>query len=54
MKFEPKEYKRVIYIIGSLENPNVEIIANQLRRDMGTEVEIFDSWKSPGPKADSY
>lgn len=54
MKFNPKVCDRVIYIIGSLENPNVEIIANQLRKDMGSEVEIFDSWKSPGPKADSY
>jgi hypothetical protein len=46
--------KRVIYIIGSLRNKQVPIIANQLRRDLGQNVEIFDSWVSPGPRADDY
>ena len=54
MKFNPKEYNRVIYVIGSLKNTNVEVVANRLRKDMGPDVEIFDSWKSCGPDADDY
>ncbi|RLI68328.1 hypothetical protein DRO91_09195 [Candidatus Heimdallarchaeota archaeon] len=44
---------RVIYIIGSLRNKNVGVIANALRA-IGEDWEIFDSWRSPGPMADSY
>ena len=54
MKFEPKKYDRVIYIIGSLRNKNVTEVANKLRKDMGDKVEIFDSWFSPGPDADEF
>lgn len=43
--------KKIIYIIGSLENPRVNIIANKLRKAL-PNVEIFDSWKSPGKFAD--
>jgi nucleoside 2-deoxyribosyltransferase len=44
--------KKVVYIIGSLRNPNVPIIANKLRKE--TPHEIFDSWFSPGPHADDF
>ena len=54
MKFNPKVCDRVIYIIGSLKNENVPIIGNKLRKDMGDDVEIFESWFSPGPQADDY
>ena len=53
MKNKEIKNKRVIYIIGSLRNKQVPIIANQLRNDL-PNVEIFDSWFSPGPKADDY
>ncbi len=45
---------RVIYIIGSLRNPRVPEISNQLRRDLAPTTEVFDSWYSPGPHADDY
>ena len=45
--------KRVIYIIGSLRNKNVPIIANKIRK-INKEWEIFDSWIAPGPHADDY
>jgi hypothetical protein len=48
-----KTQPRVIYIIGSLRNKQVPIIANKLRKDL-PGVEIFDSWFSPGPEADEY
>lgn len=44
---------RVIYIIGSLRNPKVPIIANQIRA-LNKNWEVFDSWYSPGPHADNY
>lgn len=40
-----------IYLIGSLRNPNIPKIANQLR-DEGFEV--FDDWYAAGPEADDY
>ena len=48
-----KNKKRVIYIIGSLRNKKVPIIANQLRKAL-PNAEIFDSWFSPGPRADDF
>lgn len=44
---------RVIYIIGSLRNKNVPVIANKLRA-INPKWEIFDSWFAPGPHADDY
>lgn len=41
----------MIYIIGSLRNPNVPCLANTLRR-YGHE--IFDDWYSAGPEADDH
>jgi hypothetical protein len=45
--------KRVIYIIGSLRNKNVPIIANKLRK-INPNWEVFDSWYAPGRRADDY
>jgi len=39
----------IIYLIGSLRNPEIPKIANQLR-DAGHEV--FDDWYAAGPEAD--
>ncbi len=38
-----------IYIIGSMKNPRVPIVANALR-DLGFDV--FDDWYSSGPESD--
>lgn len=43
--------KLVIYLIGSLRNPDIPILANQLR-EVGYDV--FDDWFAPGPEADDY
>jgi nucleoside 2-deoxyribosyltransferase len=42
---------KTIYLIGSLRNESIPHIANTLE-DIGFEV--FDSWFSPGPNADSH
>jgi nucleoside 2-deoxyribosyltransferase len=42
---------RSIYLIGSMRNPEVQIVANQLRE---AGFEVFDDWQSPGPEADEY
>lgn len=44
---------RMIYIIGSLRNKNIPIIANKLRKDI-KDCEVFDSWFAPGPEADDF
>lgn len=41
-----------IYLIGSLRNPNVPVLAKELRDIL--QVEVFDDWFSPGPQADDY
>ena len=45
--------EKMIYIIGSLANPEVPVVANKLRK-LFPQWEIFDSWYSPGPEADEY
>ena len=42
----------MIYLIGSLKNPEIPKIAERLRQQLG--VEVFDSWYSPGPEADDF
>lgn len=42
----------MIYLIGSLRNPNIPQIANRLREATGEE--IFDDWFAAGPEADDY
>ena len=41
-----------IYLIGSLRNPNVPVLAKELRDIL--KIEVFDDWFSPGPQADDY
>lgn len=41
----------MIYLIGSLRNPEVPRIANELRRVVPSH-EIFDDWYAAGPIAD--
>ena len=48
-----KNKKRVIYIIGSLRNKNIPIVANKLR-EANKDWEIFENWHSSGPEADDF
>lgn len=41
-----------IYLIGSLRNENVPVVAENLRSKTGFE--IFDDWVAAGPEADDY
>lgn len=40
-----------IYLIGSLRNPNIPVIGNELRKQGFT---IFDDWHAAGPEADDH
>ncbi len=40
-----------IYLIGSLRNPEVPVIAEHIR---GLGFEVFDDWHAAGPEADDY
>ena len=42
---------KTIYLIGSLRNPKVTEIANELR---GIGFDVFDDWMAAGPEADDY
>jgi len=53
MDAEVKDAKRVIYIIGSLKNRQVPIIANQLRKAL-PDAEVFDSWYYCSEDADDW
>ena len=54
MKRPEKKYKRVIYLIGSLKNENIPVLANKLRKEFGPDVDVFDSWYYPSPDADEW
>jgi hypothetical protein len=41
----------MIYLIGSLRNPEVPVLANELRKQ---GYEVFDDWHGNGPEADDY
>lgn len=41
-----------IYLIGSLRNPQVPLLAERIRLETGHEV--FDDWFAAGPEADDY
>jgi nucleoside 2-deoxyribosyltransferase len=43
--------KNSIYLIGSLKNPNIPQIANEIE---ALGFEVFDDWFSPGPEADDF
>jgi nucleoside 2-deoxyribosyltransferase len=42
----------MIYLIGSLRNPEVQLVAGFLREQLNEEV--FDDWASPGPRTDEH
>ncbi len=42
---------KVIYLIGSLRNPNIPILAQDIREE---GFEVFDDWYAPGPEADDF
>ncbi len=42
-----------IYLIGSLRNEQVPLLANRIRGAMPS-LEVFDDWYSPGPRADDH
>lgn len=44
--------KKVLYLIGSLRNKRVPVLANKIE-ELGN-FEVFDSWHSPGPEADDF
>ena len=46
-----KKKKKLVYLIGSLRNKNIPVMANKIR-ELGFEV--FDDWFSPGPEADEF
>lgn len=41
-----------VYVIGSLRNPRIPEIANELREKLGCEV--FDDWHAAGPHGDDH
>jgi hypothetical protein len=40
----------LIYLIGSLRNPNIPTIGNELRQRL--KIDVFDDWHAGGPEAD--
>jgi hypothetical protein len=44
---------KVLYLVGSLRNERIPILANRLRAEL-PDVEIFDDWYAAGPEADDY
>jgi hypothetical protein len=43
----------VLYLIGSLRNERIPVLAERLRKD-NPDFEVFDDWYSAGPEADDY
>lgn len=43
--------KVLLYLIGSLRNPEIPRIANKIRE---SGLEVFDDWYAAGPEADDY
>jgi len=41
----------IIYLIGSLRNPEVPLLSDRLRLE---DHEVFDDWYAVGPEADDY
>lgn len=41
----------MIYLIGSLRNPRIPLVGNDLR---AAGYEVFDDWHAVGPEADDY
>lgn len=45
--------QKKLYLIGSLRNQRVPLLAKSLRTQL-TDVEVFDDWFAAGPEADDY
>jgi len=43
--------QKVLYLIGSLRNERIPILANRIREE-NPHTEVFDEWYSAGPEAD--
>ena len=41
-----------LYVVGSLRNPNIPVVADYIRNT--TNIEVFDDWYAAGPEADDY
>jgi len=41
-----------VYLIGSLRNPQIPLLAAYLRTNLPSSDEIFDDWYAAGPEAD--
>jgi len=48
---KPKSPKKRLYLVGSLRNEKIPLIANQLR---SIGFEVFDDWFAAGPEADDW
>jgi hypothetical protein len=44
---------KVLYLIGSLRNERIPVLANKIRKE-NPDVEVFDDWFAAGPEADDY
>lgn len=44
---------KTLYLIGSLRNIRIPILAEKIRKD-NPDVEVFDEWYSAGPEADDH
>jgi hypothetical protein len=42
-----------LYIAGSLRNPRIPLVANEIRRSFNW-LEVFDDWFAVGPEADDH
>lgn len=47
----PMQVKKKIYLIGSLRNERIPVIANELRAQ---GYDVFDDWYAIGPEADDH
>jgi len=48
-ELRPTQDTPLIYLVGSLRNPQVPVVAEQLRRQ---GFEVYDDWYAVGPEAD--
>lgn len=44
--------QKVLYLIGSLRNERIPLLAEQIRKH--SDIEVFDDWYSAGPEADDH
>lgn len=48
-----KTTDKVLYLVGSLRNERIPVLAERLREEL-PGVEVFDDWYAAGPEADDY